>query len=164
MDDRALDATRREWLRAALLAPWAGLAASEADATDYSSAGEVFAAIAGLEADVAARLKAIEAAVPGARPFVASVLADHERHRAARERLRRRLKVGPVPAPPPAPTADTSLEALRAAQEALVYAHAEGLPALDDAVAVDTLARHIVELSRQLTVIDLWIEAEAARG
>jgi hypothetical protein len=29
---------------------------------------------------------------------------------------------------------------------------------------VDTLARHMVDLSRHLTVIDLWIEAEESRG
>jgi hypothetical protein len=157
------ETTRRDWLKLCLLAPLGGLADS-AGATDYTSATEVFAAIDRLEADVASRLDAIGAVVPGARPFVASALADQARHRAAREQLRRRLKVASTAPPARAAAADTTLDGLRAQQEALVYAHAEGLPALDDAVAVDTLARHMVELSRQLTVIDLWIEAEAARG
>jgi hypothetical protein len=38
------------------------------------------------------------------------------------------------------------------------------LPALGDPWAVDVLARHLVSSARQLTVIDLWIEAEEARG
>jgi hypothetical protein len=58
-----------------------------------------------------------------------------------------------VPAP--------DLEGLRAAQEALAYAHAEGLPALGDSFVVDALARHMVDLSRHLTVTQLWIEAES---
>jgi hypothetical protein len=41
-----------------------------------------------------------------------------------------------------------------------VHAHAEGLPALRDRAAVDLLARHMVDVAAQLTVIDLWIEAE----
>ena len=57
-----------------------------------------------------------------------------------------------------------SLPALRRSQEALVYAHAEGLPAIGDALAVDRLARHMVELSRHLAVIGLWIDAEERRG
>jgi hypothetical protein len=57
-----------------------------------------------------------------------------------------------------------SLVALREAQQQLVHAHAEGLPALGDAGAVAVLARHMVDASRHLTVIDLWIEAEELRG
>ncbi len=45
-----------------------------------------------------------------------------------------------------------------------MHAHAEGLPALGDAGAVAVLARHMVDASRHLTVIDLWIEAEDVRG
>lgn len=41
-----------------------------------------------------------------------------------------------------------------------MHAHAEGLPALRDRAAVDLLARHMVDLAGQLTVIDLWIERE----
>jgi hypothetical protein len=56
------------------------------------------------------------------------------------------------------------LAALREAQSALVYAHAEALPTLDDGVSVGLLLGDLVDLARHLTVIDLWIEAEDARG
>jgi hypothetical protein len=134
------------------------------EATDYGSAGEVFDAVDRLEADVGARLRAIAAALPSARPFVSSLLGDHERHRAVRLRLRRRLHLPAPSLPDPAAAPEIALDALRAGQEALVYAHAEGLPALGDAGAVDAMARNMIDLSRHLTVIDLWIEAEAARG
>ena len=68
-------------------------------------------------------------------------------------------------ASPSAPGAvSASLDALRSAQQELVHAHAEGLPALDDAPTVRVLAGHLVEASRRLTVIDLWIELEAERA
>lgn len=160
------DATpRRAFLRALGLAPLAaGVLAARAEATEYASASEVMAAVDRHEADVAARLRAIVAAVPAARPFADSVLADFERHRSTRARLRSRLGLPAAPSPAAPAAAGRDLEALRAAQEALVYAHAEGLPALGDAVAVEAMARNMVDLSRQLTVITLWIEAEAQRG
>jgi hypothetical protein len=34
----------------------------------------------------------------------------------------------------------------------------------DDPAAVDLLARHLIDCARHLTVIDLWIQAEAERG
>lgn len=84
--------------------------------------------------------------------------------RAARERLRKRFGL-PFASPPRPRVGDpVDLAALRAAQERLVYAHAEGLPALGDRLGVDTMARNMVDLSRQLTVIDLWIEAEGNPG
>ena len=126
--------------------------------------GEVFAAIDALEGEVSRRLRALSEALPSARPFVMSVLRDHERHRAARARLRTRLGL-PAAAPPRVAAQDlVSLASLRAAQEALVVAHAEGLSAVGDEIAVDALARHMVDLSRHLTVIDLWIEGEEGRG
>jgi hypothetical protein len=133
-------------------------------ATDYGSASEVFDAVDRLEADVGARLGAIAAALPSARPFASSLLRDHERHRAVRLRWRRRMRLAVPSTPAPAAVADAALDALRAGQEALVYAHAEGLPALGDAGAVDAMARNMIDLSRHLTVIDLWIEAEGTRG
>jgi hypothetical protein len=156
--------SRRALLEQAALGALALLAwPRRVDATDYRSAGEVFDAVDRLEADVGARLRAIAAALPSARAFVSSLLGDHERHRAVRLRLRRRLRL-PVPSPTPAAAPDIALDALRARQEALVYAHAEGLPALGDAGAVDAMARNMIDLSRHLTLIDLWIEAEGARG
>ncbi len=131
---------------------------------DYASPGEVFTAIDALEAEVSQRLRALAEALPSARSFVTAVLRDHERHRATRSRLRTRLGLSSS-APLRAGALDLlSLGALRTAQEALVHAHAEGLPAIGDEIAVDALARQMVDLSRHLTVIDLWIEAEESRG
>jgi hypothetical protein len=153
---------RRALLKAALLAPVAALLARSGMARDYSSPGEVFDAIDGLEADVATRLRGFQRSVPSSRDFVASVTADHARHRAARADFRRRLGLAPAPPPPgAAPAAEPDLERLRAAQEALVYAHAEGLPAIGDPFVVDALAHHMVDLSRHLTVTQLWIETES---
>ena len=117
------------------------------------------------EVEVAGRLAAIARAIAGAQAFADSVASDQAGHRADRDKLRHRLKLPassvPAPAPPPP---DLSLAALREAQQELVHAHAEGLPALGDAGAVAVLARHMVDASRQLTVIDLWIEAEEMRA
>jgi hypothetical protein len=132
--------------------------------TDYPSALEVLDAIDRSEADVAVRLAAIARAVSGVQAFAGSVDADQARHRAERDKLRRRLKLPASPPPSPPAKADLSLTALREAQQQLVHAHAEGLPALGDAGAVDLLARHMVDEARHLTVIDLWLEAEEARG
>jgi hypothetical protein len=154
---------RRAVLRALAAAPLA-LDAAAAEAKDYALPEEVFDDIGRLEADVDGRLAGFPAKVPGSAPFVASVRSVHARHAGERAALARRLglRVGP-PAPRPA-AADLSLAALREAQQALVHAHAEGLPAIRDAAGVDLLARHMVEESRHLTVIDLWIEGEERRG
>lgn len=156
---------RRELLTASALAPLLSLLArGEASAAEYASAADALDALDRLEVDVSVRLSAIAAALPAARAFVASVLADQRVHAAERSEVRRRLRV-PESAPPAAPaSAERDLASLRAAQEALVYAHAEGLPALGDPQAVHVLARHLVATARHLTVIDLWIEAEDRRG
>lgn len=133
-------------------------------ADEYGSPRDVFDAIDRREADVDSRLGRIAAALPTASAFAQAVIADHERHRHVRASLRQRLGL-PSSAPPrPSTEAGQTLDALRTAQEALVHAHAEGLPALGDRAAVDTLARHMVDGSRHLTVIDLWIELETARA
>ena len=81
-----------------------------------------------------------------------------------RGRLRSRLGLGAPSAPKVVVEDAPDLEALRAALEKLTYAHAEALPALGDAQAVQVLARHMVDLSRHLTLVGLWIEAEERRG
>lgn len=116
-----------------------------------------------LEHDVDARLQALRGVTPQAAAFVSSVRKDRERHRSERERLRRRLGLGPAVRPAAAPATDASLEGLRQAQQALVHAYAEGLPALGDALAVDRLAVHMVDLARQLAVVDLWLEQDEQR-
>jgi hypothetical protein len=150
--------------RRALLAAGVGAAVSlarTASAREYTSASEVLDAIDGLARDVSASLDAIAGSVPGARPFAESVRADHARQRAERDAIRRRLGLA-ASAPSPAAAPSRDLGALRARQQELVHAHAEGLPALDDSAAVQALAGHMVDLSRHLTVIDLWIEVTGA--
>ena len=154
---------RRALLRGLAAAPVA-LAAAGVHAADYASPAEVFLAIDALEAEVGQRLRALSEAMPAARPLARSLLRDHERQRADRERLRARLGL-PAGGRLRAQAGDLlSLSALRRSQEALVHAHAEGLPAIGDPIAIDRLARHMVELSRHLAVIDLWIDAEESRG
>jgi hypothetical protein len=156
---------RRALLRGLLAAPAAGAAlAGDASATEYTSALSVFAEVDRLAGEVELRFRALSLTSPGAKAFALSVLADHERERAERASLRRRLGLPPSTAARAEAADLTSLEALRTAQEALVHAHAEGLPAILDAHAVQVLAGHLVDLARHLAVIDLWIEAEATRG
>jgi hypothetical protein len=138
-------------------------AARPGSARDYTSAGEVFAAIDAREAEVDARLAALVTALPAARPFADAVARDHRRHRDERARWRSRLGLAPA-APAAAAAVDRDLAALRAAMQELVHAHAEGLPALGSPRAVDALARQMVTLARHLAVVDLWIEAEEGRG
>ena len=155
---------RRRFLRGAAAAPLVCLGRPAAvRATEYASASEVLDTIDRREVEVAGRLAAIARAIAGAQAFADSVASDQAGHRADRDKLRHRLKLPTSSAPPPPPP-DLSLAALREAQQELVHAHAEGLPALGDAGAVAVLARHLVDASRQLTVIDLWIEAEELRA
>lgn len=129
-----------------------------------STPAEVFREIDALEAEVGERLRALSEKVPTARAFARSLLRDHQRQQAEREQLRKRLGL-PGAAPVRAPAADPgSLPALRASQQALVYAHVEGLPVLGNPPAVDRLAHHLVALARHLAVIDLWMEAEENGG
>ena len=155
---------RRRFLRRVAAAPLVCLGRPAAvRATEYASASEVLDTIDRREVEVAGRLAAIARAIAGAQAFADSVASDQAGHRADREKLRHRLKLPTSSAPAPPPP-DLSLAALREAQQELVHAHAEGLPALGDAGAVAVLARHLVDASRQLTVIDLWIEAEELRA
>jgi hypothetical protein len=127
-------------------------AAAPAFARDYASEAEVLDAIDVLSAEVAARLDAIARKVPRASAFAASARADLVRHRAERG----------APGDRKAPKLDepASLPRLRTALQELVHAHAEGLPALARGATVQRLAEHMVDLSRLLTVVDLWLEAE----
>jgi hypothetical protein len=142
------------------VAPFLTLAAA-AEARDYGSAAEVFAEIDRLEADLDARLAALSGALPAAAPLARSVRADHDRHRRARAALRRRLRLaGAAPSAPPPPR--VTIAALTALAQDLVHAHAEGLPAIRDAAAVDVLAHHMVDDARHLAVLQMWAEAEEA--
>jgi len=132
--------------------------------TDYASPREVFAAVDGFASEVESRLRAVAGRAPLSRKLALSFLGDHERHRRQRAALLVRLGLAAAPPLPPAPAADASLDGLRTAQDALVLAHAEGLSALGDAKAVDVMAQHMVDHSRHLTLIDLWLEQEQPNG
>lgn len=157
--------SRRAWLRSALALPLLA-GAARARATDYAGPAEALDAIEGYARDVRARLQAIGARLAAAQPYVTSAERDHVRLAGERQALRRRLRLR-APAPAAMPLASSGLLALaglRTAQEALVFAYAEGLPAFDDARSADLLARHLVDMARHLTLVDLWIEAEEQRG
>jgi len=148
----------------ALLPGAVALPSSPAGATDYASAGEAFSAIDDLQAEVAWRLQRLPEG--RSRDFARSLLRDLERHRLEREVLRPEMGLGSArPASSAVAAADGPLlDELRAAQEKLTYAHAEALPVLDHPRAVRALARHMMDLSRHLTLVGLWIEAEEGRG
>ena len=55
------------------------------------------------------------------------------------------------------------LERLRTALEHLMHAHAEGLPALARGASVQRLAEHMIDISRMLTIVDLWLDEEDER-
>lgn len=157
---------RRRVLGALAVAPLAArpVCAAPDEAPDRTPAGAALEALERLAAEVIARLHALETRVPPARAFLTSALRDQARLAGERRALRWRLGLVPSEAAPEGvASADVSLAGLRAAQEALVYAHAEALPELGDPAAVDRLARHMTDLARHLTLIDLWIEAEAQR-
>ena len=149
--------SRRAVLGTMIAAPL--LTVTRADARDYASAGEVLSEIDRLEAELDLRLSRVAATFPAAASFAGSVQADHERHRRTRAALRGRLRVTET-APLPVPAGGGSVDALRRIAQDLVYAHAEGLPALRDAQAVDTLARHMVDDARHLAVLQMWMETE----
>jgi hypothetical protein len=156
-------AGRRAFLKAAAAAPLALGGTRAARAADYQTAAQVFEAIERLEAEVDGRLAALERAAPAASVFAAGVRQDRARHQAERARLGRRLGVKSAVGLAEPFDGDASLDGLRGSQEALVHAHAEGLPALGYPPAVHRLAAHMVDLARQLTVIELWIEQEDGR-
>lgn len=158
-------ATSRREALGALAAILALSGARRAGAADYASAQEALAAIEGFERDVDACLRRLQRSIPGARRMCESFARDRERHRTRRARVRSRLGLAPAGAAPDVPEAPQApLAMVREAQSALVYAHAEALPTLQDGISVGLLMGDMVDLARQLTVIDLWIEAEEARA
>jgi len=155
---------RRAALKALMTAPLMA-AAARTEAKDYGSASEVLAEIDRLEGDLDARLGALAARFPAAADFAASVRADHERHRRTRASLRRRLSLADAGAgAAPGPGGRLAVDALRSLAQDLVHAYAEGLPALRDARAVDTLARDMVDDARHLAVLQMWTETEQPGG
>lgn len=156
---------RRRLLKAAGLLPAALILPARAEAADYASAEAALQAVEGLAAEVVARLQSLAAGVAAARAFAGSLMRDQTRHRNERDRVRNLLGMAAVPAPRVAPPEDAlDLEALKGALEKLTYALAESLPVLGRAPAVRTIASQVVDSSRHLTLVSLWIEAEERRA
>lgn len=155
--------SRRDLLRgAAALVALAG--GQPAGAAEYASAADALAAIAGFETDVDRYLLRLHRTVPTARRMIDSFRRDRARHQADRARVARRLGLAHAASVAASEAATAPLDAVREAQAALVYAHAEALPTLGGAPAVGILMGNMIDLARHLTLLDLWIEAEAARG
>lgn len=130
---------------------------------DYSSPRQALDELDRLAAACGMRLGMVARARAGAGLLVSRFLSALDRHRTAREEVRRRFRL-PRGLDPSTQTAemDADLSGLRQALDDLMIAHAESLPVFSDAVAVSRLAADMVEVSRLRTVIDLWVEAEAA--
>ncbi|HET7293663.1 MAG TPA: hypothetical protein VFM88_14660 [Vicinamibacteria bacterium] len=156
--------SRRAALRSALGALALGAYPARARAADYATAKDALEAIEGFEAGVERFYLRLDRTTPASRLMIASFRRDRHRHRAHRDRIRRRLGVPRPEAAAASESASGALPDLREALSSLVYAHAEALPALGDPVAVSLLLADLVDLARHLTVVDLWIEAEADRG
>ena len=163
MSPDGAEAGRRAILRALALVPLASMA-TRADARDYGSPAEVLAEIDRLESELDARLSALAASMPGAAGLSRSVRADHERHRRARAALRARLHLAAASATPALSPARSSLTLAQtqAIAQDLVHAYAEGLPAIGNPIAVEALARDMVDDARHLAVLQMWAEAEDA--
>jgi len=146
---------RRRWLLGGLAAA-PGLALVPAlEARDYRTAAEVLGEIERLGAGIDVRLDAL-AERPAAATFVASAKSDLARHR----RERRDLPGAGPPAPIGPVEEPASVGRLRADLSDLMYAHAEGLPAFRDRGAVERLAAHMIDVSRLVTIVDLWLDVE----
>jgi hypothetical protein len=165
MPPSASTGSRRRLLKAAGLLPAVLLLPARAEATEYASAAAALGAVEALAAEVGARLQSLAARVAAARAFAESLLRDQARHRKERDRVQERLGLAIGPAPSVAPPGDPlDLEALKGAQERLTYALAESLPVLGRAASVRVIARQMVDCSRHLTLVGLWIEAEERRA
>jgi len=159
--------TRREALgRSAALAAVAIVmvgAGRSVQAKDYASRREALDELDRLAAVCGMRLGAVRRSRMSADVLASRFLGALERHRAAREDVRRRFSL-PAGADPGARLGevDADLPALRQSLDDLMVAYAESLPVFGDSTVVSRLAADMVEVSRLRTVIDLWVTAEEA--
>jgi hypothetical protein len=158
---------RREWLKAAgVVIGGVGLVAGGAReiwAKDYASRLQALNELDRLAAVCGMRLGALRRSRTSAGPLAARFLAALSRHRATRNEVR--LEFALPPGKDPAlelGSVDEGLVGLRGSLDELMNAYAESLPAFGNARVVSRLAIDMVEVSKLRTVIDLWVEAEAA--
>jgi len=161
-----METTRRDLLGGgAALAVTAALASGGGvvEAKDYTSRREALDDLDRLAAVCGMRLGTVRRSRAGADALVSRFLGALARHRVTREDVRRRFAL-PGGADPASQVGevDADLGGLRQALDDLMVAYAESLPVFGDAHAVSRLAADMVEVSKLRTVIDLWVEAEAA--
>lgn len=164
--DRDAEARRRVWLsRGAFLAGVAvfGGSTSVVQAKDYSSRRQALDEIDRLAAVCGMRLGTVRRSRRGAETLAARFLTTLQKHRAAREDVRRRFALPPgVDPASQLGKVDDDLPGLRQSLDDLMIAYAESLPVFGDSNVVSRLAVCMVEVSKLRTVIDLWVETEAA--
>jgi hypothetical protein len=154
---------RRTVLRAFLSLGGVILGASRLQAEEFASAEAALEAMETRSATVEAMLAGLRSDSAAFGKAAASFLADLRRHRQDRARVRRALGLLPAAVETLSPKVST-LTDLRAAEQALVFGHTEGLPALGNSRAVAVLVPDLLDVARHLAVIDLWIEEESDRG
>ena len=158
---------RREWLRgsAALAAAALVLRGSRGSvhAKDYASRLEALDELDRLAAVCGMRLGTVRRSRAGAEVLVARFLGALQRHGSAREDVRRRFSLpgGKDPASEVGEV-EADLRALRQSLDDLMIAYAESLPVFGDSSVVSRMAVDMVEVSKLRTVVDLWVESEAA--
>lgn len=140
-----------------------GASAGEAEARDYVSRREALDHLDRLAAQCGMRLGRLRSERASAGLLTTRFLNDLQRYQANRDDVRRRfgLSAGLDPASQMGEV-DADLTGLRQALDDLMIAYAESLPVFGDARVVSRLAVDMVDVSRLRTVIDLWVEAEAA--
>ncbi len=134
-----------------------------AEARDYATRREALDELDRLASVCGLRLEAVRRSRAGADLLVSRFLTALRKHADTRDDVRRRfgLPKGVEPALPPA-AIDADLADLRQSLDDLMIAYAESLPVFGDATVVARLAVDMVEVSKLRTVIDLWVESEAA--
>lgn len=134
-----------------------------AQAKDYTSRREALDELDRLAINCGMRLGVVRRARPSADLLASRFLTTLEKHRERRDDVRRRFAL-PRGVDPGRQLAevDAELSGLRQSLDDLMIGYAESLPVFGDSKVVSRLAIDMVEVSRLRTVVDLWVETEAA--
>lgn len=151
----------RRSLLAAL--PLLSAAANPVQAKDYGSPQEALDEMDRLAGICGMRLGALRRSRASADLLVSRFLRALQKHRDTREATRHKFGL-PKGADPASQLGDVdgALAGLQKALDDLMSAYGESLPVFGDAMTVSRLAVDMVDVSRLRTVIDLWIDSEAA--
>ena len=162
-----LEGTRRDLLaRAGALVAAAGILSASpslVEGKDYVSRREALDDLDRLAGLCGMRIGTVRRSRSGVEYLALRFLNALARHRSTREDVRRRFGL-PRGAEPSSQlgVVDADLPGLRQALDDLMIGYAESLPVFGDATVVSRLAVDMVEVSKLRTVIDMWVEAEAA--